>query len=131
MALQKKRPSVKLEDCFLHHDNAAPHVSEYTQRKLTIFGVECLKHPPYSPELAPMDFAIFPEFKSQLRGQRFCSVEGLKQSTAEIIAQYDSNWYSGIFDQKPGMKDVSSTKRVALKRSETSYTTEALKQATS
>lgn len=99
MALQKKRPSVKLEDCFLHYDNAAPHVSEYTQRELTIFGVECLKHPPYSPELAPVDFAIFPEFKSQLRGQRFCSVEDLKQSTAEIIAQYDSNWNSGIFDQ--------------------------------
>ena len=83
----------------MHQDNAPPHVSEYTQTELAIIGVECLRHPPYSPDLAPMDFAIFPEIKSNLKGQRFYSIKELKRATAEIIAKYDSSWYRGIFDQ--------------------------------
>jgi histone-lysine N-methyltransferase SETMAR len=32
---------------------------------------ELLKHPPYSPDLAPSDFYLFPKLKLFLAGQRF------------------------------------------------------------
>ena len=32
-------------------------------------------HPPYSPDLAPNDFFLFPTIKNKLRGQRFTSTE--------------------------------------------------------
>ncbi|KYN18643.1 hypothetical protein ALC57_09041 [Trachymyrmex cornetzi] len=32
-------------------------------------------HPPYSPDLAPNDFFLFPNVKNKLRGQRFLSAE--------------------------------------------------------
>jgi hypothetical protein len=32
---------------------------------------ELLKHPPYSPDLAPSDFYLFPKLKLFLTGQRF------------------------------------------------------------
>ena len=34
-------------------------------------GFEILDHPPYSPDLAPSDFHLFPKLKESLRGQRF------------------------------------------------------------
>jgi histone-lysine N-methyltransferase SETMAR len=32
-----------------------------------------LEHPPYSPDLAPSDFSLFPKLKLFLAGQRFSS----------------------------------------------------------
>jgi histone-lysine N-methyltransferase SETMAR len=34
---------------------------------------ELLEHPPYSPDLAPSDFYLFPKLKLFLAGQRFSS----------------------------------------------------------
>lgn len=34
-------------------------------------GFELLEHPPYSPDLAPSDFYLFPRLKEHLRGKKF------------------------------------------------------------
>jgi len=34
-----------------------------------------LEHPPYSPDLAPSDFWLFPHLKKFLRGKRFSNEE--------------------------------------------------------
>jgi hypothetical protein len=39
--------------------------------KIDLLEFQCLKHPSYSPDLAPMNFAVFPYIKSFLRGMRF------------------------------------------------------------
>jgi histone-lysine N-methyltransferase SETMAR len=67
-ALRKKRPylAANLDQVILHQDNALAHTSHTTQLELDLLGFECLKHPPYSPDLAPMDFAVFPYIKSFL-----------------------------------------------------------------
>jgi hypothetical protein len=44
-----------------------------------------LEHPPYSSDLAPCDFYLFPKFKSVLKGTHFLSVENVKAKTAEIL----------------------------------------------
>ena len=41
-------------------------------------NMDLLSHPPYSPDLAPCDFWIFPELKKTLKGRRFLSLEDLK-----------------------------------------------------
>jgi hypothetical protein len=56
-----------------------------TQLELDLLGFKCLKHPPYSPDLAPMDFAVFPYIKSFLRGQRFNDLPELRQEVMNII----------------------------------------------
>jgi histone-lysine N-methyltransferase SETMAR len=80
-ALRKKRPylAANLDQVILHQDNAPAHTSQTTQLELDLLGFECLKHPPYSPDLAPMDFAVFPYIKSFLRGQRFDDLPELRQ----------------------------------------------------
>ena len=41
--------------------------------KLRDLHYELLEHPPYSPDLAPSDFSLFPKVKLFLAGQRFSS----------------------------------------------------------
>jgi len=41
--------------------------------KLRNLHYELLEHPPYSPDLAPSDFYLFPKLKHFLAGQRFSS----------------------------------------------------------
>jgi hypothetical protein len=48
--------------CLLH-DNALLHTTEKTTKLLKKFGWENIDHPPYSPELAPSDFHLFPKMK--------------------------------------------------------------------
>ena len=60
-AIRKKRPGKEMSDFLLHQDNAPPHVSAETRLELSLLELETVPHAPYSPDLAPMDFAIFPE----------------------------------------------------------------------
>jgi len=57
----------------LHHDNARPHCSAQTQDAMTSLKFTVVPHPPYSPDLAPSDFWLFPKLKETLKGQHFLS----------------------------------------------------------
>lgn len=70
-----------------------------SQLEIDVLGFGRIDHPPYSPDLAPFDFAIFPEIKSQLKGRRFSSLSELRSATANIISQYNQDWYRDIFDK--------------------------------
>ena len=57
------------------------------QKKLTYLGFQYLDHSPYSPDLAPPHYHLFPGLKKQLKG-RHCS------SDAEVIAAAET-WLDG------------------------------------
>jgi histone-lysine N-methyltransferase SETMAR len=101
-ALRKKRPylAANLDQVILHQDNAPAHTSQTTQLELDLLGFECLKHPPYSPDLAPMDFAVFPYIKSFLRGQRFDDLPELRQEVMNIILNMKTEQFEKIFDDR-------------------------------
>jgi hypothetical protein len=44
-------------------------------------GISVMDDSPYSPDLAPADFWLFPELKGELKGKRFSDVEGKKRQT--------------------------------------------------
>jgi hypothetical protein len=44
-----------------------------TQKKLAYLCFHCLDHPPYSPDLTPLDCHLFPGLKKQLKGRYFSS----------------------------------------------------------
>lgn len=41
--------------------------------------------PPYSPELAPCNFYLFPKVKTTLNGTRYQTIEALKKNSAFVI----------------------------------------------
>ena len=69
----------------LHQDNAPAHNALSVKQFLANKNIPVLEHQPYSPELAPCDFCLFPKIKSVLKGTHFVSVEHVKAKTAEIL----------------------------------------------
>jgi histone-lysine N-methyltransferase SETMAR len=43
----------------------------FTTKLAASFGYEILPHAPYSPDLAPRGFLLFPRLRKQLHGKRF------------------------------------------------------------
>jgi len=43
--------------------------------------VTVVPQPPYSPDLAPADFFLFPKLKSSLKGRRFQTVEEIEENS--------------------------------------------------
>jgi transposase len=66
----------------LHQDNAPAHNALSVEQLLANTNITVLEHPPYSPDLAPCDFCLFPEIKSVLKINHFVSVENVKAKTA-------------------------------------------------
>jgi Transposase. len=59
----------------VHHDNASAHTAQRTIDFLSSENIEIMTHCPYSPDLSPNDFFLFPNIKNKLRGKRFASPE--------------------------------------------------------
>lgn len=97
-ALSRKRPEIPLDTFILHQDNAPGHKASETQLEIDLLGFERLTHAPYSPDLAPMDFRVFPIVKDQLRGVHYSTTKELKQATQQIVKQFDKTWYEETYD---------------------------------
>ena len=57
-------------------DKAPAHTSKIAMAAVTKYRFEVLSHPPYSPDLAPSDFYLFPNLRTQQPGRNFGSNEG-------------------------------------------------------
>ena len=44
-------------------DNASPHKAKVVKELLESYHWEVLDHPPYTPDLSPSDFDLFPKLK--------------------------------------------------------------------
>jgi histone-lysine N-methyltransferase SETMAR len=78
-AVRKKRPDAWQENRWmLQHDNAPSHSSFLARDFLAKHMTTVLPQPPYSPDLAPADFFLFPKLKSTLKGRCFESTEVIK-----------------------------------------------------
>ena len=76
----KEKHGVKVTKVVLFlHDNASGHRALATQNKMAYLGFQCLDNQPYSPDLSPSDYHLFPGLKKQLEGRYF-------SSDTEIIA---------------------------------------------
>ena len=64
-----------------HQDNAPVHNSILVTDYLTKMGINTVPHPPYSPDLAPCDFWLFPK----LRGCRYETIEEMKEAVRKVI----------------------------------------------
>ena len=54
----------------LLHDNARPHPAQITVAKLQELELETLRHPPYSPDLAPTDYHFFRNSDNFFQGKK-------------------------------------------------------------
>ena len=64
-----------------HQDNASVHNSILVTDYLTKMGIKTVSHPPYSVDLAPCDFWLFPK----LRGCHGETIEEMKEAMMKVI----------------------------------------------
>ena len=81
----------------LHHDNATPHHALWTQQFLQRVGMPQLPHPPYSLDLAPADFFMFPAIKKYLKGHRFQNLQAVQNACDWVIGQIPAQAYADAF----------------------------------
>ncbi|VVC36211.1 Transposase, type 1 [Cinara cedri] len=81
-SLRRKRPDLwQSGDWFFHHDNAPAHTALSVRRFLTKNDMTTVSHPPYSPDLSPCDFFLFPRMKRNMKGKRFADIDERPGST--------------------------------------------------
>lgn len=102
-AIQKKRRGMLASGIVLLHDNARPHTAARTQQVLNDFGCDIFNHPPYSPDLAPSEYHVFPKLKKWLWCKHFKDDEELKTSVINWLHTQAAEFYSiGIEKLVPG-----------------------------
>jgi len=70
--VRRKRPDQwRNNSWLLHHDNAPAHAALLTRRFLTNNNMTVVLHPPYSSDLAPSNFFLFPKLKMKLDLRRW------------------------------------------------------------
>jgi hypothetical protein len=57
-------------------------------------------HPSYLPNLAPCDFALFPELK--LKGQHFETVSDIRRESQAVLDSIKENDFHGAFEARGG-----------------------------
>jgi len=49
--------------------------------------------PPYSPDLAPVDFFLFPKLKPSLKGRRFQALEEIEENSLQDLCTIPQNTF--------------------------------------
>lgn len=83
----------------LHHDNAPAHSAINVREFLSRNSIRILDHPPYSPDLAPCDFFLFPKCKSVMKGRYWDDVKTIKNETTRHLKNLTSEEFQGCFEQ--------------------------------
>ena len=77
--IKEKRPELATrKGLIFHQDNARPHTSFVTRKKLLELGWEVMPHPSYSPDLATSNYNLFRPLPNHLNGKTFHSNEAVK-----------------------------------------------------
>ena len=58
-------------------------------------GIKTVPHPPYSPDLAPCDFCLFPK----LRGCRYENIEEMKEVVTKVTDTLKQEDFHGAFQK--------------------------------
>ncbi|UYV69294.1 hypothetical protein LAZ67_6003158 [Cordylochernes scorpioides] len=85
-AIRQKRPDLwKNKNRLLHHDNALAHTSLLVRDFLAKNNTLMMPQPPYSPELAPCDFFLFPKLMRPMKGRRYATLDEIKTASKEEL----------------------------------------------
>lgn len=91
--LREKRKRTQRKNILFLHDNAPAHKAHKAMTKLEQLGYELVQHPPYSPDLAPSDYYLFPNLKRMLRGKRFYTNEQVESETNAYFEGLSKEYY--------------------------------------
>ena len=98
--IRQKRPALfKSDQWHFHQGNAPVYNSNLDTDYLIKIGIKTVRRPPYSPDLAPCDFWLFPKLKEKLRGCRYETIEEMKEAVTTVIDTITQEDFHGAFQK--------------------------------
>ncbi len=99
-AIRTKCPALwRDHNWILLDDNAPTHKARVTMefhcQVLTTRG----RHPPYSPDLAPSNFFLFPKLKAKIRGHHYPTIADLQEAVDQALESFSTQDFEHCFDQ--------------------------------
>ncbi|UYV71503.1 hypothetical protein LAZ67_8003522 [Cordylochernes scorpioides] len=89
-AIRQKRPDLwKNKNWLLHHDNAPAHTSLLVRDFLAKTNTLMMPQLPFTPDLAPCDFFLFPKLKRPMKGRRYATLDEIKKASKEELKKND------------------------------------------
>nr|CAP20055.1 transposase [Portunus trituberculatus] len=96
--LEKTKPTrLASGKVHLHHDNALQSHAVKTRQFLEESKLQLINHPPYSPDLAPCDFWLFPKLSEKLAGINFQREQDLARKINAELRTISDCEYSECF----------------------------------
>ena len=81
----------------LHHDNATAHKAISVSQLLVKKQITAVDQPPYSPDLAPCDFWLFPRLKAVIKETHFLSLEEINTSVIRQLKRLKEEDFTKCF----------------------------------
>ena len=93
---RRMRPALfKSGQWHFHRDSISVHNSILITDYLTKMGIKAVRPPPYSSDLAPCDFWLFPK----LRGCRYETTEEMTEAVTKVIDTLTQEDFHGAFQK--------------------------------
>jgi len=96
---RKRRELWENQTWMLHHDSALAHTSFFICIYLPKHQTSFVPYPPYSPDLAPADFFMFPKLKTTLKGCHFQTIEEIQESAIRELHAITESAFKEAFQQ--------------------------------
>jgi len=95
--VRRKQPEKWANSFILHHDNAPCHTSLLVQQFVPNKNITVCPHPPYSPDLAPCNFWLFPKVKLTTKGKRFELIRDIEAATTPQLKTLTKEDFQNCF----------------------------------
>ena len=93
--INEQRPTSGTKNIKFHHYNTRPNVAECVKSYLKCNGFTIIRHPPYSPDLAPSNFWLFGFVKRRLTDHT--DRKSLEKEITEIVQKIPKEEYLKTF----------------------------------
>jgi len=91
--LKEKRRGKATKRVFFLHGSATAHPALAPQKKLAYLGFQCLDHPPYSPDLTPSEYHLFPGLKKTTESSPFFVRRGSHCCRGHLVGRTTLNFF--------------------------------------
>ncbi|GFW86898.1 histone-lysine N-methyltransferase SETMAR [Trichonephila clavipes] len=81
----------------LHRDNVPSHTCFVVAEHLTKNGIVTIPQPPYSPDLAPVDFFLFSKVKIALKGRHHETLDDVKRACTHTLKDVSVIDFQGAY----------------------------------
>ena len=88
----------------LHHDNIPCHTAVSINEFLAEKSIPVVPQPPYSPDLSPCDFFLFPWLKNHLKGRHFGTSDNIQKSVTDELKGIPAEAFQHCYEWKQRLR---------------------------